>query len=75
MVDELADGADVLFDRVAVVLRTIGKAEAEVVDRDAAEAIAQTPNDAAVEEAPGGIAVAEEYRPAGAFVDVVHAAG
>jgi hypothetical protein len=45
VVHGLADGACMLLDRVAVRLRPLGEAEAEVVDRDAAEPVAQPRDD------------------------------
>src|ERR687897_1851265 len=75
LIHELAYGADVLFNRVAVMLGAAGETEAEVVNGHAPEAIAQTRDDAAVKEAPGRVSVAEKDWPTGAFIDVVHPAG
>src|SRR6266545_7016440 len=57
----------------AIPLRAVGEAEAWIVHCDTPEAAAQGQDYLAIEEAPGGIAVAHQDRPAGAFVNVVHA--
>jgi len=73
VIPELAHDLGVLGRRVAVPLGPIGEPEAWVVDRDAPEVVAQARDHLAVQEAPGGIAVAHEDRPACALVDEVHA--
>jgi len=65
----------VLGGGVAKALRSIGKAEAKIVERDAAETLTEPPDDVAVEKAPGGVAVAKEDRRAIALVDVMDAPG
>jgi hypothetical protein len=57
--------------REVVAGRRFGEAEAGIVQRDAAEPVAQPLDDVAVQERPGRVAVQQEERRAGAFVDVV----
>jgi hypothetical protein len=73
--DDVADDTGVLAQRVAVAGCRGGEPEAGIVDRDAAEVVAQRADDVAVEERPRGVAVQhQQHRPA-ALVDVVDVGG
>ena len=69
--DDFAQVVDPLLKRVVVVLRLVRQAAADVIDGDAAIAITQAENQVPPVKRPGRIAVDEQQRLAGAFIDVV----
>ena len=58
-------------ERVVVILRLVGQPAADVIDGDAAIAVAQAEDQVPPIERPGRVAVHEQQRLAGPFVDVV----
>ena len=74
MIDELTHHLRVLLDRVAEPGRPFRQPKSEVVGCDAAELIAQTGDDVAVEKTPRRVAVEEHDDRTCALVDVMHAA-
>lgn len=72
VVHELTHDAGMLFDGVGVAIGAVGQAEPEVVHGHASKPVAQGAHDVPVQEAPCRVAVAEQERRPGAFVDVVH---
>jgi len=56
---------------VAVSLGTVREPEARIVDRDASESVLQARDDLAIQKAPCRVAVQQQDRDTGAFVDVM----
>src|SRR5262249_60384537 len=73
--DERGDDHGVLGGAVSERCWAFGEAESEVVHGDAAESCAQVPDQVAVEEAPGGVAVQQQHGLSTAFSTVVHPTG
>ena len=71
--DQVDQIVDPLLERVAVVLRLIRKSAADVIDGEAAVAIAQAENQIPPVKRPGRVAVDKQQRLAGPFIDVVQA--
>lgn len=71
VIDELSDDAGVLVRGCSRIPRDGPRARSPDIDRDASESVLQARDDLAIQKAPCRVAVQQQDRDTGAFVDVM----